>query len=598
MAVVRPWSRQPRRRLVVVGLVAIVLHTAVTTLAVTGLSRVENAHDAVEDLDTAQRHFQDADMAHDAVRADVGALLVQVSGLHQAPDSGDELQRDIADFREDLSKVDAVVLPAPLERQVEDVRPLQEEYLRVAERMADVTDPARAGAVYAEVEQLAADLVQRQDDVTDALDEEAGDLRAAARRDEQRVVVQLVLSALGALVALVGIAVLLSRMGRDLTALLARERCVAETLQRSLLPDRLPELPGVRLAARYAPGAVGTEVGGDWYDVLPLPGGRVGLVMGDVVGHDLRAAASMGQLRNALRACAAEGAAPAEVLHRLNRLCVSQDVGDMASVLYAVLDPVLGLLEVANAGHLPPLLVTQDGGCYLEAVPSPPVGAVREASFRSTTWAVPPGSLLLLYTDGLVERRGGALEPQLARLQQVVEQGRGNELEPLCDEVLAQMEADHKIVDDVAVLLVAPQATLGLHLEVTWPAQAERLVLLRHLLERWLAEVGAQDDEAYDVLVACSEAATNAIEHAYGPAEADFHVACTAQDGGVTVVVRDWGQWREPRGHDRGRGLGLMEGLMDDVQVMHSVSGTEVRLHRRLRCPQVEAGDQRELAAP
>jgi anti-sigma regulatory factor (Ser/Thr protein kinase) len=156
--------------------------------------------------------------------------------------------------------------------------------------------------------------------------------------------------------------------------------------------------------------------------------------------------------------------------------------------------------------------------------------------------------------------------------------------------------------DDLALLLVAPQATLGSAVEVTWPASAERLVLLRHLLERWLAEVGAQEDEVYDVLVACSEAATNAIEHAYGPANADFRVTCTAEDGGVTVVVRDWGQWREPRGRDRGRGLGLMEGLMDDVQVSHSTSGTEVRLHRRLEQPlhgvHPVAGAQRELTSP
>jgi anti-sigma regulatory factor (Ser/Thr protein kinase) len=385
-------------------------------------------------------------------------------------------------------------------------------------------------------------------------------------------------------------------MGRDLAALLARERGVAETLQHSLLPQRLPELPGVEFAARYEPGAVGSQVGGDWYDVVPLPGGRVGLVMGDVVGHDLRAAADMGQLRNALRACAADGAPPAEVLHTLNRLCVSQELGDMASVLYAVLDPVQGVVEVANAGHLPPLLVTADESCYLESAPSPPVGVVREATFRSATWEVPPGSLLLLYTDGLVERRAVGLEPRLERLCEVVTARRGADLERLCDAVLSEMQGGEPSDDDVALLLVAPQATLGPHVEVTWPANAARLALLRHLLERWLGEVGAQEDEVYDVLVACSEAATNAVEHAYGPARADFRVTCTAQDGGVTVVVRDWGQWREPRGRDRGRGLGLMEGLMDDVQVSHSTGGTEVRLHRRLRQPQVTVG--RELTAP
>jgi serine phosphatase RsbU (regulator of sigma subunit)/anti-sigma regulatory factor (Ser/Thr protein kinase) len=602
VAAARPWSGDPRRRLVAVGLAAIVLHVGITTLAVTGLARVEEAHAAVESLDTAKSYFQDADMAHDAVQADAAELAMHVDGRLDAPDSRVELAASMADFRQDLVAVDEVGLPPALTRRVAAVRPLQERYLATADRMLLAQDGAAALAAYRETAQRADELVDEQDDVTRAMDVEADRLRAAARRDERMVGVQLVLSALGALGALVGITVLLSRMGRDLSALLARERGVAETLQHSLLPERLPELPGVQLAARYAPGAVESQVGGDWYDVVPLPGGRVGLVMGDVVGHDLRAAASMGQLRNALRACAADGTAPDEVLQRLNHLCVTQDLGDMASVLYAVLDPVQGVVEVANAGHLPPLLVSADDSCYLEARPSPPVGVVREAQFTSTTWALPAGSLLLLYTDGLVERRGSALQPALERLQTVLEAGRATPIEQLCDDVMAGMlGAGASADDDVALLLVAPQAVLGPRVEVTWPAKADRLALLRHLLERWLAEAGAQDDEAYDVLVASSEAATNAVEHAYGPAQAEFRVVCCAEDGGVTVLVRDWGTWREPRGRDRGRGLGLMEGLMDDVKVSHSTSGTEVRMHRRLRSPAVVAAgavDRQALTSP
>ena len=595
----RPWSGQPRRRLIGAGLVAIVLHVAVTTLAFTGLGRVEDAHAAVEDVGTAQRDFQDADMAHDAVHAHAGTVALQHHGVLEAPGSRAQLRASIVDFREELVEVDEVRLSPALEQRLLEVRPEQEEYMAVAERMLTATDLIEVLAAYSEVDRRADGLVLLQDEVTDALDDEAQRLLAAARRDESIVRGQLLGSALGALAALVGITVLLARLGRDLTALLARERGVAETLQQNLLPDRLPELPGVRLAARYAPGAVGTQVGGDWYDVVPLPGGRVGLVMGDVVGHDLRAAASMGELRNALRACAADGASPDEVLHRLNHLCVTQDLGDMASVLYAVLDPVQGVVEVSNAGHLPPLLVGQDESRYLEATASPPVGVVREAQFTSTAWVLPTGSLLLLYTDGLVERRGAALEPALERLRAVVEAARGTDLERLCDDVLAGMVLHGEASDDdVALLLVAPQDVLGPHVEVTWPAKAERLALLRVLLERWLVEVGAEDDEVYDVLVAASEAATNAVEHAYGPAQAEFRVVCSAEDGGVTVVVRDWGQWREPRGRDRGRGTGLMEGLMDDMNVSHSPSGTEVRLHRTLRQPHLRSEPRRELTSP
>src|SRR3712207_447412 len=199
---------------------------------------------------------------------------------------------------------------------------------------------------------------------------------------------------------MIGFTLLLRGLGGRLGRMLAREREVAELLQRSLLPDRLPDPPGLRLAARYVPAAVGSEVGGDWYDVVLLPDGEVGLVMGDVVGHDLDAAASMGQLRNALRALAAEGAAPHTVLERLNRLCLHQGLGGMATVLYAVLDPVLGSLRMANAGHYPPLLVHEGERAYLESDPCPPIGAVREAPFTSSVHRLPAGSLLVLYTDG------------------------------------------------------------------------------------------------------------------------------------------------------------------------------------------------------
>jgi anti-sigma regulatory factor (Ser/Thr protein kinase) len=136
--------------------------------------------------------------------------------------------------------------------------------------------------------------------------------------------------------------------------------------------------------------------------------------------------------------------------------------------------------------------------------------------------------------------------------------------------------------DDVAVLAVAPQAVLGPHLDLVLPAEAEQLAVLRRTLERWLGEAGATDQEIYEITVSCSEATTNAIEHAYGPGRADVQVVCDVEDGWVTLVVRDWGQWREARGRDRGRGVYLMQGLMDEVQVTHGDRGTQVVMRRRL----------------
>ena len=589
----RGWLRRAgdgdlRRQLVAIGLVSIVLHVAIVATALDGLQEVQDAHADVARITTAQRFFQDADMAHDAMWADTTVLLLLAArgtAAEAMRGPAADLERDVAEFREHLARVDSVTLPDELAASLQDIRPLQEQYAAEVERMGRLltTDPASAAELERAVTTQYDVLTAEQADITDAMSALAARRQAAARADERSVQWRLLASAVAALLGLLGLTLLLRRLGGALVALLARERDVAETLQRSLLPDRLPDLPGMRLAARYVAGGAGTQVGGDWYDVIGLPSGEVGLVMGDVVGHDLRAASSMGQLRNALRAYAADGAPPHEVLQRLNHLCIDQDLGDMATVLYAVLDPVRGTVRLASAGHYPPLLVTEHDRRYLEDAPCPPIGAARDAQYTSAVHTVPPGSLLVLYTDGLVERRDRRVEHGLARLQELVASpSSGEVLQELCDEVLSGMLGDDAPGDDVALLVVAPQATLGPHLDVLWPAQAERLSSMRRLLERWLDEAGATDEERYEILVACSEAATNAIEHAYGLGPAEFRIACDVRDGTVTVLVRDWGQWRAARGQDRGRGLFLIDGLMDDVRVSHGEHGTEVWMSRAL----------------
>src|SRR5439155_2505725 len=156
-----------------------------------------------------------------------------------------------------------------------------------------------------------------------------------------------------------------------------REHRIAETLQRSLLPERLPQIPGVLLAARYVPASKDMEVGGDWYDVVQLPNGQIGLAVGDVAGHGLRAATIMGQLRMALRAYALEDTSPARVLGRLHLLSQRLDDPDMATLIYCVYDPETSGLRYASAGHLPPLVVDAEGrAAYLDGEVEPPVGAV------------------------------------------------------------------------------------------------------------------------------------------------------------------------------------------------------------------------------
>ena len=575
----------PRRQLVTIGLVGIALHLVLVGTAMDALREVNDAHEDVERITAAQADFQEADMAHDAMRAHVQTLMLPASGVPEAGGLA-AVDAEVDRFMRFLRQVDPVELPADIEKALADVRPVQERYAAevVALSRAAAADPVAAGASLPALLATFDELTLRQGAITDAMARESRERQAASVAAENQVERNLLSSAAAALVGMLGLTVLLHRLGGTLAATLARERGVAESLQRRLLPDRLPDVPGVRLAARYVPGAVGSQVGGDWYDVIPLPSGEIGLVMGDVVGHDLDAAADMGQLRNALRACAADGAPPDEVLQQLNRLCLQQDLGGMATLLYAVLDPVLGTLRMANAGHYPPLLVTADGGRFLESDACPPVGAIREVRYTSALHRLPAGSLLVLYTDGLIERRDVAVEEGMSRLERLVHTPvDGDGLEGLCDAVLDGMLADLPSDDDVALLTVVPQALLGPHLDLVLPAEADQLAVLRRTLERWLVEAGASDAEVYEITVACSEATTNAIEHAYGPVRADVEVVCDVDaEGWVTLTVRDWGQWREARGRDRGRGVGLIHGLMDEAEVLHGARGTQVLMRRRL----------------
>jgi PAS domain S-box-containing protein len=188
--------------------------------------------------------------------------------------------------------------------------------------------------------------------------------------------------------------------------LFERQQTIAEELQRSLLPQTLPPVPGLAMAARYFAGGAGTRVGGDWYDTIPLPGGRVAVVIGDVAGRGIAAASTMGQLRSALRAYALDGASPASVLERLNRFLLSLSWDSMATALVLVIEPATGRLTYANAGHPPPLIMDGDGvAISLKGSLSVPLGALDVAGYEEGTAILEPGATLVLYTDGLVEQR-------------------------------------------------------------------------------------------------------------------------------------------------------------------------------------------------
>ncbi len=363
--------------------------------------------------------------------------------------------------------------------------------------------------------------------------------------------------------------------------LFARQRTVSETLQQSLLPERLPDITGLGTAARYVPGGPDVDIGGDWYDVMQLPGGGIGLALGDVVGRGERAASLMGQLRNAVRAYAFEGQAPAEVLDHVNGLLLDAGAEHMATMIYGVLDPETGEFRFVNAGHPPPLLVEEQGAArFVSGGNGPPVGALPSSAYRETSLVLAPGTTVLLYTDGLVEGRDTPLEVGLSRLQEAASDGP-TELEAFCSHVMRSVIGDKPCDDDVALLAVQLTALAEeLHLRV--PAQPGALAPLRATLRRWLIQMGATDTEAFELLTACGEACTNAIRHASGPLRSDFEVHAGVVEGSVEVRVRDQGKWRERRTDVGGRGLPIIEAYVDELDVRPSPAGTEVRMRRRL----------------
>ncbi|MEU4806249.1 GAF domain-containing SpoIIE family protein phosphatase [Actinosynnema sp. NPDC023587] len=230
------------------------------------------------------------------------------------------------------------------------------------------------------------------------------------------------------------------------------ERTAAAMLQDSLLPETLPATAEWHLAARYVPGAH-SPVGGDWYDVFRLPGDRLGLVIGDVAGSGLAAAIVMGRLRSALRAYALEFTDPAEVLGRLDRKASHFEGYAMATIAYGVIDTPAHRLELALAGHPPPVLAVPDGRSVLVDAPvGPPVGyGLAVTGRRSVGVDLPPGALVALYTDGLVERRDVDLDMRLERLRAVT---RAEPPETACVRIMAALVGDTPAADDVALLAV------------------------------------------------------------------------------------------------------------------------------------------------
>ena len=356
------------------------------------------------------------------------------------------------------------------------------------------------------------------------------------------------------------------------------ERQVSVTLQRSLLPAELPELEGLELAVRYVP-AAGLEAGGDFYEALPLPGGALGIAVGDVVGRGATAAAAMGQLRSALRAFAQVDDDPAAVLARLSAFASTVGGAMAATAIAGRLDPATGELRYACAGHPWPLLVHADGSAeYLQCGRGIPLACLPEPQYAVGTAWLRPGSTLLLYTDGLTERRGPDVDSVLERLRTATSAAAEAPLQTLLDEALDKT-GETPPGDDVALLAVRLQAG-GPSRRLRFAAEPAQVPAARADLRRWLGEVGVAADVAADLLLAAGEAVANAVEHS-GSDEVAIELT-VPEPGVVGIVVLDRGAWRPPViAPHRGRGFGLMRMLVDHMTVERSGDGTVVRLRHR-----------------
>jgi anti-sigma regulatory factor (Ser/Thr protein kinase) len=270
------------------------------------------------------------------------------------------------------------------------------------------------------------------------------------------------------------------------------------------------------------------------------------------------------------------------VLERLSRLLRQLEPGRTATSVYLVLDPHGGALTVASAGHPPPLIHPTGGEPYFLELPgSVPLGAARNARYEQHEVELDPGAALVLYTDGLVERPEEPLESGLERLVKTVREGE-EDLEHLGDALVDALLPSGAGNDDAALLL-ARALPLGEEIVAEFPAEIESIPVMRRLLGRWLDEAGATGRDVDDLTLASAEAAANSIEHAYGLAPGVVELRASAEgEGRVTVAIRDFGSWRPPRGAHRGRGLMLMEGLTDAVEVVHTDKGTTVELSRRI----------------
>ncbi|MDE3203008.1 MAG: SpoIIE family protein phosphatase [Acidobacteriota bacterium] len=368
------------------------------------------------------------------------------------------------------------------------------------------------------------------------------------------------------------------------------QREVAAGLQRSLLTLDIRSTD-VLARALYRSAQAEIEVGGDWYDAVDLGDGRLAVAVGDVVGRGLSAATTMGQLRAAMAAAAIAAPGPSQALDILDRYAAPLPGSHCATAALAFVDTAAGELHYSRAGHLPPVIVTPDGTvAVLDGGGSWPfnvgLDAPRPAAERAS---FPPGSLLLLYTDGLVERRGESLQVGIERLADIVQRHWQMPLLDLERHLVGAMLDGRERTDDVALLALRSAGQSRRHFAKAVAADPKLIRPLRHHFAAWLAHVGVDEAEVDDLVLATGEALANAVEHGSGnDPERVVGLEAGVLEGLITVAVTDSGRWKaglEGFLAGRGRGHTLIQALVDDLRIESDTHGTSVVMVRNAPTP-------------
>ncbi|ETZ58127.1 sensory box protein [Mycobacterium sp. MAC_011194_8550] len=345
------------------------------------------------------------------------------------------------------------------------------------------------------------------------------------------------------------------------------------TLQRAMLP---PVQPPPGFAVRYEPAVPPLEIGGDWYDVLPIGDHRIGIVVGDCVGRGLPAAAIMGQLRSSARALLINGAEPAVLLDQLDSAASLIPNAYCTTVFLAILDTETGVLQYSNAGHMPAVLAGPEPGTttLLTDAASVPLAVRREDPRPQATRLLPPGSTLMLFTDGLVERKHEPIDDGIGRAAEVLAQTMTLPLDTVADEVLRELAPAAGYDDDVAMVIYRHQQS---PLRIETAATADQLVRIRHRLADWLGAAGITGELAADIVLVVNEACTNCVEHAYrGFVAGTMVLDARLGEGEVHTRITDYGSWKTPAANpvNSGRGLPLMKALSQAMELRTSATGT------------------------